>query len=224
MVPLNINIRDSTLHCSPSRSHPRISLPCPSFFFLAGPGHLHEIAVFLLSGRSRSPTRNRCFSLFAKSTGPVQILFHSNPIGISPRVPPNSLCFLVLPFYPCFYFGPGMGEGERGGTLENYQVREIFGLFFRLDSRLLVRTRYEASAAVYDKTLKFVRKLVYRHTPLVTKKMILFHVRTGVCLQQPCWSTGYVCTYRYYIKCHVTGCVCSSHTRQCIRTNCAGTA
>ena len=117
MVPLNINIRDSTLHCSPSRSHPRISLPCPSFFFLAGPGHLHEIAVFLLSGRSRSPTRNRCFSLFAKSTGPVQILFHSNPIGISPCVPPNSLCFLALPFYPCFYFGPGMGEGERGGPL-----------------------------------------------------------------------------------------------------------
>ena len=38
------------------------------------PGYWHTY-IFLLSGRSRSPTRNRTFSVFAKSTRPCKYVF-----------------------------------------------------------------------------------------------------------------------------------------------------
>ena len=85
-----------------------IALPhghnCACIYFVLPATGTH---LFLFSGRSRSPTRSRSFSVFATSTGPCKSVFIPIPwvnppciviIGVS------SLCFLELAFLFFTYF------------------------------------------------------------------------------------------------------------------------
>ena len=69
------------------------------------------VYLFLFSGRSRSPPRNRSFSVFAWSIGRCKYVFilisSSNPPRIFLSLPMISPCFLALafPFFVCsFHF------------------------------------------------------------------------------------------------------------------------
>ena len=75
-------------------------------YFVAPHGHIFIatssssrllVYLFLLSGRSKSPTRNRSFSYFVKSIAPCRYVF----IPISSLNPPYiSKCFSSFTFFP----------------------------------------------------------------------------------------------------------------------------